>query len=102
MEHEDSKKQKKKKKEKIYKVIDGPDHCIHCNEDPCVFIQIQLRLWENDKIYFDEDDYDKDPAAYNSSRRKRAYRYAAFVLWEGINYPKPHYRCAKDMSLTHI
>jgi hypothetical protein len=53
-------------------------------------------LWENDKIYFDEDDYDKDPAAYNSGRRKCAYRYAAFVLWEGINYWKPHYGCVED------
>jgi hypothetical protein len=24
--------------------VDGPDHCIHCDEDPCVFVQIELRL----------------------------------------------------------
>jgi hypothetical protein len=95
MEHEESKRQKNKK-ETVKKMIDGPDHCIHCDEDPCLFIQIELRLWENDEIYFNEGDYDKDPAAYNSGRRKCAYHYAAFVLWEGINYRKPHYRCAKD------
>jgi hypothetical protein len=95
MEHEESKRQKKKK-ETVKKMIDGPDHCIHCDEDPCVFIQIESLLWENDKIYFDKENYDKDPAAYNSGRRKRAYQYAAFVLWEGINYQKPHYRCVED------
>jgi hypothetical protein len=95
MEHKVSKRQKKKK-ETVKKMIDGPDHCIHCDEDPCVFIQIESRLWEYDKIYFDEEDYDKDPAAYNSGRGKRAYEYAAFVLWEGINYWKPHYRCVED------
>jgi hypothetical protein len=53
MEHEESKRQKKKK-ETVKKMIDGPGHCIHCDEeDPCVFIQIDSRLWENDKIYFD-------------------------------------------------
>jgi hypothetical protein len=61
MEHEESKRQKKKK-ETVKKMIDGPDHCTHCDEDPCVFIQIELRLWENDEIYFEEEDYDKDPA----------------------------------------
>jgi hypothetical protein len=94
MEHEESKRQKKKK-ETVKKVINGPDHCIHCDEDPCVFIQIS-RLWENDEIYFDEEDYNKDHAAYNSCRCKRAYQYAVFVLWEGRNYRKPHYRCVED------
>jgi hypothetical protein len=59
-------------------------------------IKIESRLWENDKIYFDKGDYDKDPAAYNSGRRKRVYQYAVFVLWEGINYRKPPYRCIED------
>jgi hypothetical protein len=31
--------------------VDGPDHCIHCDEDPCVFVQIESRLCENDTIY---------------------------------------------------
>jgi hypothetical protein len=73
MEHEESKRQKKKKGT-VKKMRDGPDHCIHCDEDPCLFIQIEPRLWENDEIYFDEGDDDKDPAAYNSGRRKRAYQ----------------------------
>ena len=92
MEYEESKKQKKKQKETVKKTIDGPDHCIHCDEDPCVFIQIESRLWKNDEVYFNDEEYDEDPAAYNSGRRKRAYQYAALVLWEGINYRKPHYR----------
>jgi hypothetical protein len=50
MEHEETKKQKKKQKKTVNKIIDGPDPCIHCDEDPCVFIQIESRLWENDKI----------------------------------------------------
>jgi hypothetical protein len=96
IEHEESKKQKKKQKETVNKMTDGQDHCIHCDEDPCVFIQIESRLCENNEIYFDKEDYDKDPVAYNSGRCKRAYQYAAFVLWEGINYRKPHYRCLED------
>jgi hypothetical protein len=71
-------------------MIDGPDHCIHCDEDPCVFIQIESCLW------FDEEDYHKDHAAYNSGRCKHAYQYAAFVLWEGIDYRKPYYRYVED------
>jgi hypothetical protein len=78
---------KKQKKGKVVnKVVDRPDHCIHCNKDPCVFIQIEWRLCKNDKIYFDKEHYVKDPVSYNSSRRKSADQYAAFVLWEGINY----------------
>ena len=39
--------------------VDGPNHCIHCNEDPCMFIQIELHLGENDAIYFDQGEYEK-------------------------------------------
>jgi hypothetical protein len=62
-------------------------------------IQIELCLCENDKIYFDKDNYAKDADAYNRGRRKRAHQYAAFVLWEGINYWKPHYQysCVEDV-----
>jgi hypothetical protein len=72
-EQEEEKKQRKLQKGKVDKFVDGPDHCIHCDEESFVFIQIELRLCKNDKIYFEETDYNKDPAAYNSSRRKRAY-----------------------------
>jgi hypothetical protein len=51
---------------------------------------------ENDTIYYDRCDYENAPAAYNSGRRKRAYQYAAFVLWEGINYRRPHYTCVEN------
>jgi hypothetical protein len=51
-EHDKCKEQTKKQKAKIKKLIDGPDHCIHCDEGPCVFIQIESRLCENDAIYF--------------------------------------------------
>jgi len=76
--------------------VDGPGHCIHCDEDPCAFLQIESDLWANDEIYYDADDYANGPVAYNSSRRKRAYQYAAFLLWEGINYRKPHYTCVEN------
>ncbi len=95
-EHEHSKTEMKKRKGQVNRVVDGPDHCIHCDEDPCVFIQVESRLCENDEIYFDEEQYAKDPVSCNSGRRKRAYQYAAFVLWEGINYRKPHYKCVED------
>jgi hypothetical protein len=55
-----------------------------------------MRLWENDEIYYDSGDYEKALITYNSSRRKRAFQYAAFILWEGVNYRKPHYRCVED------
>ncbi len=71
--------------------VDGPDYCIHCDEDPCVFLRIEARLCENDTIYYDKSEYENSPVAYNSGRRKRAYQYTAFILWEGINYRKPHY-----------
>jgi hypothetical protein len=101
-EHDESKQQMKKQKQmkkqpqNVKKSIDGSDHCIHCDKEPCCFIQIESRLCENDEIYFDEEDYAKDRSAYNSGRRKRAYQYAAFILWEGVNYRKPHYRCVED------
>jgi hypothetical protein len=95
-ERELSKTEIKKRKGQVNRVVDGPDHCIHCDEDPCVFIQVESRLCENDEIYFDEEQYAKDPVSCNSGRRKRAYQYAAFVLWEGINYRKPHYKCVED------
>jgi hypothetical protein len=70
--------------------VDGPDHCIHCHEDPCVFIQIESCLCENDTIYYDSYEYENTPVTYNCGRRKRSYQYAAFVLWEGINHRRPH------------
>jgi hypothetical protein len=94
--HKDSKTKMKKQESQIKKVVDGPDHCIHCDEDPCVFIQNESRLCENDQIYFDEDQYAKDPVSCNSGRRKRAYQYVAYVLWEGISYRKPHHKCVED------
>jgi hypothetical protein len=30
--------------------VDRPDHCIHCKEDPCVFIQIESCFCRNDTI----------------------------------------------------
>jgi hypothetical protein len=89
MNENDEKERQVKKQAKV----DGPDHCIHCDEDSCVFVQIGARLCENDTIYYDNDDYAKDPAACNSGRRKQAYQYTAFMLWEGINYRRPHYTC---------
>jgi hypothetical protein len=33
---------------------------------------------------------------YNSGRHKRAFQYTVFILWEGINYCKPHFACIED------
>jgi hypothetical protein len=77
--------------------VNAPDHCIHCDQEPCVFIQIESGLCENDSIYYDKDAYQqKDPVVYNSARRKCAYQYMAFLLWEGVNYRKPHFTCVED------
>jgi hypothetical protein len=95
-EDNEYKEQMKRKKQKVRQLVDGPEHCIHCDEDPCVFVQIEMRLCENDDIYYDGNDYEKAPVAYNSARRKRAFQYAAFILWEGVNYRKPHYKCVED------
>ena len=97
---ENAEKEKKKadrrKRQKSTQKVNGPDHCIHCDDDPCVFVQVQSRLAENDAIYYDEHDFQKDPVAYNSGRRKRAYQYTAFILWEGVNYRQKHYTCVED------
>jgi hypothetical protein len=96
-EHEKYKKQVNRQKEKTKGVVlDEPEQCIHYAEDPCVFNQIEMRLCKNNEIYYDIGDYEKAPITYNSSRRKRAFQYAAFILWEGVNYRKPHSRCVED------
>ena len=87
-EHERNKKQVSRQAEKKNEFINEEEQCIHCDEDPCVFTQIEMRLCENDEIYYDVGDYEKAPITYNSSRRKRAFQYAAFILWEGVNYCK--------------
>jgi hypothetical protein len=70
------------KKEREVKLVDkcskkqkvnGPKHCIHCDEEPCGFIQIGLRLCENDEIYYNKGEYMKDPVAYNSARQKHVF-----------------------------
>jgi hypothetical protein len=38
-----------------------PDHCIHCNEDPCLFVQIELCLCENNGILHDSYEYENAP-----------------------------------------
>ena len=88
--------ERKEKSKRMKRTVDGPDHCIHCDEDPCVFVQIEARLGENDAIYYDAYEYKKDPSKCNSGRCKRAFQYAVFILWEGINYRKPHFTCVED------
>jgi hypothetical protein len=48
-EQEHSKAELKKRKDQVHRVVDGPYHCIYCNEDPCVFVQVESRLCENNK-----------------------------------------------------
>jgi hypothetical protein len=52
--------------------VNVPDHCIHCNEESYVFIQIECQLCENDGIYYDKDEYQNNPVAYNIARHKCA------------------------------
>jgi Fe-S-cluster-containing dehydrogenase component len=56
-EHKTYKKQMKRQKEKVKQLVDGPEQCIHCDKDPCDFIQIEMRLCKNDDIYYDSADY---------------------------------------------
>jgi hypothetical protein len=95
-EHEKYKKQVSRQKKKKKEFVVEREQCIHCNEDPCVFTQIEMRLCENDEIYYDREDYENAPILYNSSRRQRAFQYAAFILWEGVNYRRQHYRCVEN------
>lgn len=39
---------------------------------------------------------EKAPAECNSAQCKPAFRYAVFILWEGINYRKSQYTCQED------
>ena len=46
-------------------------------------------------IYYDTYEYKKDPSKCNSGRFKHVFQYTAFILWEGINYRKPHFTCVE-------
>jgi hypothetical protein len=61
---------KKEREVKKLAKVDGPDHCIHCDEDRCIFVQIEARLCEIDTIYHDENKYANNPVTYNSGRCK--------------------------------
>jgi hypothetical protein len=37
--------------------VNAPDHCTHCDEEPCILIQIESGLCKNDSIYYDKDEY---------------------------------------------
>ena len=93
------KKREEKKEEnmkKKAKTVDGPHHCIFCDEDPCAFIQIQSDLCVNDDIYYVTGDYETDPIACNEVRHDRAYKYAAFILWNKRGYVGKHYGCVES------
>jgi hypothetical protein len=90
------KKEKTERKQRKKAKIDGPHHCIFCDEDPCAFVQIESRLGENDDIYYDADEFEKDPVACNRARRNRAYKYAAYILWERVGYRRQHYKCVEN------
>jgi hypothetical protein len=50
-EHEKFKEQVRGQKEKIIKFVDEQEQCcMHCNEDPCVFNQIEMRLCKMTKF----------------------------------------------------
>jgi hypothetical protein len=59
-------------------------YCIRCDEEPGVFIQIELSLCENDEVsYYDKKEYTENPVAYNSGRCKRAYQPVLSVHFMG-------------------
>jgi hypothetical protein len=66
--------------------VNAPDHCTHCEEEPCVFIQIESRLCGNDSIYNDKDEYHKG------------------IMWciivEGINVRTSTQRSSSGRGLT--
>jgi hypothetical protein len=79
--------------------VDWPDHCIHCNEDPCVLVQIELHLSENNTIYYDKDEqYENNPVAYNSNRHTTAATTMQHSCCgkESISYCRPHYMCVEN------
>ena len=58
----------KKENRKVTKItVNGPDHFIHCHEDPFVFIQIELYFGENNTICYDTYDYMKYSVGCNSA-----------------------------------
>jgi hypothetical protein len=84
-----------KRKKKLEVSVNGPWFCAHCEEDPCVFIQSEQAISDNDTIYFDEAELLENPKAVMSARRKRAFQFTAHLLWEGINYRRQHYTCVE-------
>jgi hypothetical protein len=64
-EHVKYKKQVSRQKEKTKEFVDEREQCIHSDEDPCVFTQIEMRLCKNDEIYYNGGDYEKAPISYN-------------------------------------
>jgi hypothetical protein len=83
------------KENKKSKTVNGPDHCYYCDEDPCAFIQIESDLCDNDDIYHVRTDYvsKANASACNGVRQERAFKYAAYILWNKRGYEGKHYEC---------
>jgi hypothetical protein len=60
-ENEKYKKQVSRQKEMTKEFVDEREQCIHCDEDSCLFTQIEMRLCKNNEIYYDGGDYEKAP-----------------------------------------
>jgi hypothetical protein len=56
------KKEREVKLDETYgeKKVNDPEQCIHCDEQPCVFIQIESHLCENNMICYGRGKYGKD------------------------------------------
>ena len=77
----------------------GPSHCIHCDDDPCLWLQLEPAILDNDRVYNSEDIAGEALANEpNRARRKRAFRLASQMinghLGNGIR--KKHMRCIED------
>jgi ATPase subunit of ABC transporter with duplicated ATPase domains len=68
-EHERYKKQVSRQMEKTKEIINEEEQCVHCDEDPCVFTQIEMRPCKNDEIYYNVGGYEKALTTYNSKSR---------------------------------
>jgi hypothetical protein len=60
---EDAAKQKRdvKRRGGEEREIHGPGFCSHCEEDPCVFVQSERDITENDAIYYDVEFFIRNP-----------------------------------------
>ena len=77
----------------------GPGHCIHCGDDPCVWLQLEQEILDNDRVHNTHDiageAVDNEP---NRARRKRAFQLASRIIngHLGKGNRKKHSQCVEE------